>query len=84
MSDDLPDLTDPLVFDLLLSNHRPEEQTIKRADGKAGPSIIVCEQDGLAWPCPTRLRLNRAVDPRRRGEPPPTDADRAHLKMGPR
>ena len=59
------DLTDPLVWELLERNHRPEEQTIKRTDGKAGPSVIVCEQDGMAWPCPTRLAIEDSDQPSR-------------------
>ena len=83
--DDLPDLTDPLVFDLLLSNHRPEERTIKRTDGAYARSTIVCEQDGLVWPCPTKLRLD-ATDHQpsharsRRGDRPVPAADLGWLK----
>lgn len=79
-----PDLTDPLVWDLLQRNHVPEEQTIKRTDGAYARNTIVCEQDGMTWPCPTKLRLDATDQPSRirsrRGEPPVPEADLSWLK----
>ena len=63
MSQPEPDLTDPLVWDLLQRNHVPEEQVVHRVDGKPAYSSIVCELDREPWPCPTRVKLDDTHQP---------------------
>lgn len=79
----MPDLADPLVWELLSRNHVPEEEYsgVKMADGSVRVSQhrIVCEKDGELWPCRMRLLIEATDEPsrlhfwrKRAGDPEPT------------
>lgn len=65
-----PDLTDPLVWELLNRNHVPEETlNVMRMDGTMAHvgHAILCEKDAEPWPCRIRKLLDNTDQPSRYG-----------------